>query len=636
MQSQLLLKILQGLCDRILGRLSIQCLLNFPAYPKPADPPVTLCASRTLHPYPFSGPNASRSSQDLGSYALNNLSRELEIVVDPPDNEPETLTPPRTASPEVLEFECTAGDIPLEATATLRQAQPCFIPISAEAICTLFTERLCARRRDRFYHPPTVDQLGPPAEWTSVSHPEGARYFYHEDKRIFTDANVFDPPVYARLTSYIFKFEDFIRAYNIQLEEDVDIVFDLLEDPDCKGEDQHCRYYMVAHRTRTIFWLDDFSAVDLPAWAEVRGVSCPAHIRHELEAQYWFHCNTFPSAHPINPALVDELRDILIHAVADNLTSTGNTSTAPYNATELQQILGLTNTMRKSASQGLPGSTCSFFRQRFYDFQGHPAVRLDRTLSVHGIPVLKRSLLITLLSPLLFSAPDVHYRSLQKIWVDRLVHSGAWAQFMNKLNSEWCATVLLTANVSFLAIQSVDAASENLSRSAAQISSYISVISSTGCIILGLLLIRQNRTKAKETACDAATFLNEQEHPNHGLEVLAILYSLPYAMLLWAMASFFVAFSFMTFQHSSLSVRLVVGLAWAAIAAFIVWCVRTGWEVRQGEPNALVMLMGTMWGGIKSATVREPDAEDSKSSRKPFRFLLFGRRSSWASTQTVV
>ena len=48
--------------------------------------------------------------------------------------------------------------------------------------------------------------------------------------------------------------------------------------------------------------------------------------------------------------------------------------------------------------------------------------------------------------------------------------------------------VLLNANVAFLAISSVDAG--NGSVAAAQISSYLSIVTSIGCIMVGLLLIR--------------------------------------------------------------------------------------------------------------------------------------------------
>lgn len=61
------------------------------------------------------------------------------------------------------------------------------------------------------------------------------------------------------------------------------------------------------------------------------------------------------------------------------------------------------------------------------------------------------------------------------------------------------ATVVLNANVAFLAIQSVDV-DQNPYRSPAQISSYLSVVANIGSIILGLLLMRQNRTKNRDTA----------------------------------------------------------------------------------------------------------------------------------------
>ena len=66
------------------------------------------------------------------------------------------------------------------------------------------------------------------------------------------------------------------------------------------------------------------------------------------------------------------------------------------------------------------------------------------------------------------------------------------------------ATVMLNANVAFLAIQSVDGNPDSY-RSPAQISSYLSVIANVGSIILGLLLMRQNRTKSRETAGEAVS-----------------------------------------------------------------------------------------------------------------------------------
>ena len=91
--------------------------------------------------------------------------------------------------------------------------------------------------------------------------------------------------------------------------------------------------------------------------------------------------------------------------------------------------------------------------------------------------------------------------------------------------------MLLNANVAFLAIPSVDNGSGAINP--AQVASYLSILTSVGSILLGLLLIRQHRVKSKDTADDANRFLLSRKHKAMGLETLAIIYSLPYAMLMW-------------------------------------------------------------------------------------------------------
>jgi hypothetical protein len=59
--------------------------------------------------------------------------------------------------------------------------------------------------------------------------------------------------------------------------------------------------------------------------------------------------------------------------------------------------------------------------------------------------------------------------------------------------------VLLNANVAFLGTPRTG------TLLAAQISSYFSIITSIGSIVLGLLLVRQNQTKDRETAADVVS-----------------------------------------------------------------------------------------------------------------------------------
>jgi hypothetical protein len=95
--------------------------------------------------------------------------------------------------------------------------------------------------------------------------------------------------------------------------------------------------------------------------------------------------------------------------------------------------------------------------------------------------------------------------------------------------------VILNANVAFLAIQSVDNGGvTSFTRSPTQISSYLSTLTSIGSIIIGLLLVKHYRDRDRAPAADAANFIFHRTHPTLGLETLAILHSLPYAMLMWS------------------------------------------------------------------------------------------------------
>ncbi len=60
------------------------------------------------------------------------------------------------------------------------------------------------------------------------------------------------------------------------------------------------------------------------------------------------------------------------------------------------------------------------------------------------------------------------------------------------------ATVLLNANIAFLAIQSIDESSVDKGRSPTQIASYVSTILSVGSVSLGLLLLQKYRHKNRD------------------------------------------------------------------------------------------------------------------------------------------
>jgi len=101
-------------------------------------------------------------------------------------------------------------------------------------------------------------------------------------------------------------------------------------------------------------------------------------------------------------------------------------------------------------------------------------------------------------------------------------------------------TVVLNANVAFLAIQSVDNATTLPERSAAQICSYLSVIASIGGILFGLFLTRTTNVNPKKAAVNAEFFINSATWAEKtdiylsGVEKLAILYCTPYLLSMWS------------------------------------------------------------------------------------------------------
>lgn len=185
--------------------------------------------------------------------------------------------------------------------------------------------------------------------------------------------------------------------------------------------------------------------------------------------------------------------------------------------------------------------------------------------------------------------------------------------------------MLLNANVAFLAIQSIDNSSDSPGRSPAQIASFLSIVASFGSIILGLVLARKHRAKAKDTAEDAvrftfiqkcgqnliiknkAKFLNSWERDRLGVASLAILYSVPYALLLWGYAQppftvafactdsimvpvnsvlcFLVAFSVMCYSNSDALVLSIMSSSWFVVAILVFWCVTAlaSWDRRSND-----------------------------------------------------
>ncbi|KIM46860.1 hypothetical protein M413DRAFT_264641 [Hebeloma cylindrosporum] len=415
----------------------------------------------------------------------------------------------------------------------------------------------------------------PPDKWKNFTHPDGSIYFLNESWQIpvITDVYVDDDDPRRRLEGFIEKIFSYIDTYEVIMPAEACLVLEFRQ----TGK---CGYYFVDHSTRCLFWLEEFDAIDTQDFlVHVRVKFTPPLVGHEMKSLYWLHNEYFPELRPFVVDALQELKDVLIHAVGDSLTSPW--SNTPYNLDNLQKMLSLVKDIESSDSRG-PGSAVvvyrllhNFYHERLLNLHGEKGARLNVNQSIH--PERKKTFIIKIVSPLLLFGPESHIRKLTEMSVDSLVRRHDWDKLLADLTNDWkefalYATVLLNANVAFLAIQSVDDESAPGYRSPEQRASYFSVVTSIGAIAIGLLLARHHNTSLDPS------FLAYRSASMLGLETLAIMYSLPYALLMWGMASFFAAILITCFDSGDIFTVVMMSLTCFTLSILLLWTVTVVYE----------------------------------------------------------
>ncbi|KAH9922505.1 uncharacterized protein B0H18DRAFT_1017903 [Fomitopsis serialis] len=416
--------------------------------------------------------------------------------------------------------------------------------------------------------------------WEAHTHPEGALYFF-DRLRIYTEAWIYDPAILEEIeTSRIGWSKKCRRITRITTHADLCSSWKMSRKSICSISPLRplWTYYYVNHAERVLFWLKETT-------------SKPKLV---IESYYWKHMEYFPVGQTITEALRIEVLCILVHANVDQIISESSTvSMKP------DEMLNLTKMVEISKELGSNDYTASVIGRYLlhkvhnrYNFSfGQKAAQIDRFQPVYDTNTKERSALFTLLSCALFNAPDMHLQTLERAWIDGTINEIFWTKCINKLQKDWeeavltvtsyrgdvyQATVVLNANISFLTINDVDSGTGP--RTPAQLASYVSTICSIAAVVIGLLIIRQHRVRPKETATDAVTYLETRRHPRLGLEVLGIVHSLPYALLMWAVVSFLLAFAFENFRVKDTATLVVASTAWGLAVILLVLCLYTIWE----------------------------------------------------------
>ncbi|KZP26954.1 hypothetical protein FIBSPDRAFT_1040444 [Athelia psychrophila] len=435
------------------------------------------------------------------------------------------------------------------------------------------------------------DHLAPPEGWAECHDPQGALYFFHAEKRIFTDVLLHDPTkaaiVNEAASQILRQFHREILDEKAVLPKECDLVLELVE----LDDQTVVGYYFADHASRLLFWMEEFDAWKI--CREVAYVVSFSHLRLEIESQYWMHYELYPNCRDYTTELRDEARGVLLHATASDAMA----STLTTELWTMGQNSALLNIIEKlqvdyPADQVCAGAIVgramrNLKHTHFIQLFGQHGARLDHDETVPGMTADCTGFLRAI-DIFLFWGTAVHLIAFREILVDGTVHLPSWRRYIQNLQSQWgavviAAPVLLNANIAFLSIQSVDNSGITVSnRSPAQILIYVSTVTSLSSMLFASFLLRQRDRKHEGSA---AKFFENITHSNTGFQNLAILHAVPYALLIWSTLEFLGGFLSYCFSNTTSPTRAAVASALGGCIVLTVWCWTRLWvsESRQGR-----------------------------------------------------
>ncbi|KAF8548336.1 hypothetical protein OG21DRAFT_1489468 [Imleria badia] len=424
-----------------------------------------------------------------------------------------------------------------------------------------------------------VDLEPLPNGWTRIKHPDSGVYYVNEDKGVSTSSDVLNPKTRSLIMegAEILQRSPALRA--LLEDQEVDLVLDVQHTGATRTS-----YYCVSHGERRVFWLEAIGheEVDIPCTSNKCTHATGSRV-HCIEAQYWKHCELFPTTFTVTKEITGELKDALLQAAADRLLV--KFSTSPYDKHDLEYMLNVVKEIEADVREG--GGHAAWIIARFMALYNDGVLQssygqADDYFDIEDTgPIIgpyKRPLLLTIFAPFFFKSPDVYAVELHSFHESFTL--ARWSSFVHKVDqsirdSNLLATVLLSTNVGFLAWSDGGRTGKINAPTAAQIVAYISIICSVGSIIIGLAIFKQYRAKGADTPLRAVVVLRRILKEPFGLERLSIICSLPYVLLMWGLIAFLGAFGIIFYEDTDTQVRVPVTVALFLLMLCLFFCMYT-------------------------------------------------------------
>ncbi|VDB84919.1 unnamed protein product [Peniophora sp. CBMAI 1063] len=441
--------------------------------------------------------------------------------------------------------------------------------------------------------------------WILALHPDGTLYFHKAWQgecgpfRILTEAYLLSEDMLYEITEFArymwqhmkllpHKFVDknFELVINVKMDVEADTII--------------WSYYLIDHVRCMPFWMRECDPVGNRRIAQRFGAFSTEHLRHLLKAMYWQYRALYPCHSESAAVLPDETHadiaaDLAWCAAVPIITP--SRYPPPYTAEEAIRLRDLLDYLQKNPTErsgryvDVAGRTISVMeRWRFDQLQNTHAVRRFRGQSV--LPSRADSILYRMAAPILFYAPLKHLEDCRGLFLDGIqVDESQWAQHVRKLLEGWQkfvlnSTILLNANLAFLSLHDAILGSTNDAVNDLNGSSLVvpamttlvrfSMAACLGSVAAGLLLIGVHRGEdhAGDVRTNKTAIMHRLQSQHFGLELPSILYSLPYALLMWSALLFLCAFAVSIFPGSHWPERAVVVAALSLVTTTLVWCLQ--------------------------------------------------------------
>ncbi|KAI0763111.1 hypothetical protein BD413DRAFT_616559 [Trametes elegans] len=532
-------------------------------------------------------PPAVYRADSTTSYASDTtLGNEGQTASDPPT--PTFLDQPITAEPVGEDVAPVSTErrpvgylspMPVYYFLQKRYAERPFLPSTPEE---LEKEPIIGTVPARNQYPPREIPFG--MGWVPVTHPEGQLYFQYQasinpsgDTKFFTNNYLYDEDNLGDIEDAVRWIErEIVMAED--LPPNLDVCLDIYMDED---GDKIASYYMCNCAKEEMMWFKDVSVDFLIEEVNVR-VHDQQHLKLASTLAYWYHIQMFPNNRVYSEHNLQELCAVISYHLFDSETS--RTSTSPYSSDELARFMHVFSGVKLDGDCVSEYHMAKIARMKTLlvadqvkHYHGTKWARLDSNRSVIKDmgEVQTRSWWFSTLSWMLFSMPSIYVKRLDQMWVDISINHQPWRKFVAEIQDDWAASitpsaVILTANVGFLAIQSVDQGRTD--RSAGQIVSYISTLLSIGNILACTILARQHRPGAHLQADTALEYLVKRAGKPWQAELLTIVLSIPTAFFIWGLIAFSSAILWVCLDDSSWGTRvaiIVIALITAALLGLV-------------------------------------------------------------------